>query len=42
MTIDEEKEFCLTNFKPAVKGHKANDSDHHSIIVFSVMLIDGD
>ena len=28
MVIDEEKEFILTNYKPARKGAKAKDSDH--------------
>ena len=28
MVIDEEKQFILTNYKPARKGSKAKDSDH--------------
>lgn len=30
MVIDEEKEYILTNYKPAKKGEKAKDTDHYT------------
>ena len=33
MKIDEDKKFILTNYKPALKGKKATDTDHFTEIM---------
>ena len=33
MTIDENKKHTLTNYKPAIKGKRANDTDHFTEVL---------